>query len=389
MNKFGKATLLAGASAFALGLAMSQASAFDDVDWEWDTDIQEKIKIKIDPDFDLLDPRGLVQVELLQISIGDIQATSEVKHVYNDVADVYGDPVTVYFDATGETSGHLGVYGYTKGQLGVVGSATGEIDVTGVAQDDCWWGHKGKKCDYDPVKASGYADLDVYGHTKGSLGVKGKTYGKLDVSVSGSVDLPVIVPNQLVDLAQVNSAATAVANLSTVSGNSAVFVHDGQFAIGDIGGEGGKGGWIPTMASAEPVKGYGYYYDPEDNSNLDLATIGLVAAALGLIGPADIEATSNVAHILNASVDSSATAVANLHSIDVEAELATDVMVIADLVQFSYADVTATSTVKDVTASHFEGLGGLENGLVNSTATAVGNISTINVNVGGAADDGS
>jgi len=381
MNKFGKATLLAGASAFALGLAMSQASAFQDVDWEWDTDIQEKIKIKIDPDFWQLDPRGLVQVELLQISIGDIKATSEVKHIYNDVADVYGDPVTVDFTATGETSGHLGVYGYTKGQLGVVGSATGEIDVTGVAQDDCWWGHKGKKCDYDPVKASGYADLDVYGHTKGHLGVKGKTYGSLGVAVHGSVDLPVIVPNTLDDLAQVNSVATAVGNISTVEGNSAVFVHDGQFAIGGIGLD-----WLRVeqdVASAKSGgKGGGWDYDPQDNEHVQLAEIALVAAALGIIQPAEITATSKVAYIENAAVDSAATAVANLHSIDVEAELATDVMVIADLTQFSYADVTATSKVHDVTASHFAGLAGLENGLVNSAATAVGNISTITVKVG-------
>ena len=93
MNKFGKATLLAGASALALGLATSQASAFQDVDWEWDTDINEKINIKITEHFKQLDPRGLVQVEQLQISIGDIEAESTVTYIKNDPERQYGETI--------------------------------------------------------------------------------------------------------------------------------------------------------------------------------------------------------------------------------------------------------------------------------------------------------
>jgi hypothetical protein len=427
MNKFGKATLMAGASALALGLAASQASAFEDVDWEWDTNINEKIKIYINPDFKFLDPRGLVQVESLQISIGDIKATSEVKHIYNKVADTYGDPISVPVYSSGYAKGHLGVYGKTrghldvvgtasgpietygktKGHLGVYGKAVGEIDVYGKAKDDCWWGKRGKKCDYDPVKASGYADLgvygktygklkthsegwaelDVYGKTKGHLGVRGRTYGKLKVNTLGYAEIPVIVPNTLDDLAEINSSAVAVANLATVQGNSAVFVHAGQFSFGGFKDFKLHRNDAPALASLDDSNDSGgkWWHDQPDNEHNQLAGIALIAAGLGLIEPAHITATSTVKDILNANVNSSATAVANLHTIDVDAELATDVMVIADITQFQYGNVTATSTVKDVTAYHFAGLGGLENGLVNSSAVAVGNMSNINVSVGAAA----
>jgi hypothetical protein len=410
MNKFGKATLLAGASALALGLAASQASAFDDVDWEWDTNIKEKINLYIDPSFWQLDPRGLVQVEQLQISIGDIKATSEVKHVYNDVGMTYGDPETVDIYVTGYAKGtldvetdvktHVATGVYTKVGTDVYGKAVGPIDVYGKAKDDCWWGRHGKKCDYDPVKAGGYADLDVYGHGKG-YGVgfgygkgkgygKGTAYGKLDVKAWGTAEIPVIVPNTIDDLAHIVSTATAIANVATVEGNSAVFVHDGQFAIGDVGY--GKDGHQVPRTSGDAVAlvddsdyGHGgyYHYDPVDNTHHDLVGVALIAAALGLVDKADISAESKVFAIENASIDSDATAIANVHSIDVEAELATDVMVVSDLTQFSYADVTATSKVGGIYIDHFEGLGGLEDGLVNSVATAIGNVSSVNVSVGG------
>jgi hypothetical protein len=421
MNKFGKATLLAGASALALGLATAQqASAFNDVDWEWDANVREKIKIYIDPSWELIDPRGLVQVETLQISVGDIKAYSKVSHVYNKVADVYGDPRTVDIYASGYTKGHLGVYGKTKGHLGVDGTAYGEvavygktkghldtygkttghldtygkakghISVYGKAKDDCWWG----KCDYDPVHASGYAKLDtygktkghldtygktkghldvassgynelpVYGKTKGHLGVVGKTYGHLKTEVYGTAEIPVIVPNTLDDLAEVNSSATAIANVNAITGNSGVLVHDAQISVYG-------GGGVQSLGKAGNGEG------GVDNTNLTA-----VLAALALGSPAYITAVSDVSHILNANVNSSATAIANVHSIDVEAEMPTDVMVIADIAQLNYGQVTAVSSVHDVSAYHFEGLGGLEKGLVNSTATAIGNVSTVTVKVG-------
>jgi hypothetical protein len=361
MNKFGKATLMAGASALALGLAASQASAFEDVDWEWDTNINEKIKIFINPHF-TIDPEGLVQVEQLQISIGDIKATSEVKHVYNKVADTYGDPIVVPVYSSGYTKGHLGVYGNTKGHLAVYGKA----------KDDCWWGKHGKRCDFDPVKGTTYGKLPVYG----------KTYGKLKVNTVGYAKLPVIVPNTLDDLAEVNSTATAIANLATVESNGAALVHDGQFSFG--GFKDFKLHRTDNLALVDSNdSGGGWWHDKPDNEHVDLAGIALVAGALGLIEPAHISADSTVKYILNANVNSSATAIANLHSIDVEAAEASDVLVIADVTQFQYGNVTANSTVKDVVAYHFEGLGGLENGLVNSTATAIGNVSQISVSVGG------
>jgi hypothetical protein len=307
-----------------------------------------------------------------------------VKHVYNNVAPNYGEYQEIA--VTGYTTGELAVSGTAYGEdLYVDGTAHGKIKVKGYAKDDCWWG----KCDYDPVTAKGYAKLGVHGTAHGeNLDVSGTAYGEL--GVVGTAWLPVIEAHELVDLAHVVSQATAVANLATVEGNSAVFVHDGQFAIGGIGhkyrGIPTQNGSLEELAVNPEYNSKFWHYDPIDNTHHDLVEIGLVAAALGLIQSADIEATSKVYAIENASVDSTATALANMHSIDVEAAKATDVMVIADLVQFSYADVTATSRVAGVSADHFEGLGTLVDGevgrpLVNSVATAVGNLSTITVEV--------
>ncbi len=366
MNTLVKGTLLAGASALALGLASSQASAFQDVDWEWDTDINEKINIKITEHFKQLDPRGLVQVELLQISIGDIEAESVVRDIKNDPG--FSNSTIVDFTASG----------YNK--LDVEGIAAGKGKMKGYAKDYCWWGYHGKKCDYDPVKTAGRLKLPV----------DGTAYG--EVVVYGQIEIPVLDQRPWDQLPTVESVATAIANVSTVEGNSAVFVHDGQFSMGDIGFEGHKLA-MPASSGGDGAMGGGYWhYDPEDNEHVDLASILLVGAALGLVESADIEATSDVYNISNARVESTATAIANVHSIDVNAELPTDVMVIADLVQFSYGDITAESNVHDISIVGYGTNGGANPGLpgtiVSSVATAIGNVSSVTVTVDGIVDGG-
>lgn len=113
---------------------------------------------------------------------------------------------------------------------------------------------------------------------------------------------------------------------------------------------------------------------------------------------ANIEADSWVWDIKNASVDSSATAVANSFSLELEAAAdagkkgkhgkyggggTDDLIVIGDLNQISHANVDATSFVADVSINNYTNLGKLDRAIVSSVATAVGNAANISVSVGG------
>ena len=84
-------------------------------------------------------------------------------------------------------------------------------------------------------------------------------------------------------------------------------------------------------------------------------------------------------NILNASVDSTATAVANNLSVNVAPTSGQDSLVIADVVQFANADVTAKSKVHDVSLNNYTNLGIINRPIVNSVATAVGNNKSITV----------
>jgi hypothetical protein len=148
----------------------------------------------------------------------------------------------------------------------------------------------------------------------------------------------------------------------------AVLLHDGQFVFGGFG--------------------YGYHNDIDlphygplsDNTNLALLGGLLQAGADGVIKPAEITATSKVWDIKNATVDSSATAVGNNINVAVATSTADNQVVIGDITQFAYADLSAKSSVHDVTLQNYTNLGVLGRPIVNSVATAVGN--NVNIKVG-------
>jgi hypothetical protein len=134
------------------------------------------------------------------------------------------------------------------------------------------------------------------------------------------------------------------------------------------------------------------------NTYHDVALLTTMAAGAGLLKKADITAVSTVDDILNASVDSAATAIGNLKSIDLTTANANNGLVIADITQVSVADVSAYSTVGgsplgptalDVSNVSYGGginfvnynhLGGVT--LAKSTATAIGNVVNVGVNSG-------
>ncbi len=78
-----------------------------------------------------------------------------------------------------------------------------------------------------------------------------------------------------------------------------------------------------------------------NNYNHDVALLLGLAAGAGLIEQADISATSSVDNILNAQVDSTASAFGNLKSIAIETGRYDNGLVMGDISQLSVANVSA------------------------------------------------
>jgi hypothetical protein len=314
--------------------------AFDDVDWDWNLKVREHININADIDV-CVEPSGLVQVEKLQIFIGNVNAESTVHDIhnyeYNPGYNTVNVPVLV-FDGKGGHDPKPTIYGKDKD------------------------GHDG----HDPqIKI-------IY--------------------------VPVLYPKALdarYDLPSVVSAATAVGNNQSITSDVPVYLHDGQFVAnsnynnpcdsycdelggimpnGVMGGGGGGGGG-------------------DGNLHTTLAELFTIGALAGFIAPSDISATSTVYDIKNASVDSSATAVANNINVTLQSTNPDNHVLVADITQFAYANVNAVSNVCDVSLHNYQNLSPTDTStdanplgstlgrpIVSSVATAVGN--NVNITVG-------
>ena len=299
-----------------VALAASPAMAFDKVDWNWKVDKYQREYVDVDVDIDI-DATGLVQIEKLQIFLGDSKAYANVYGVINEPDRAY-----VKIPYTVEVCGY--VYGYKK----------------------CWEETKYK---YEPLALT--------------------------------VD----------QLPEVKNAASAFGNLQVIESDVPIFLHDGQFVAN--------------------TKGYGSVYDPETalfglglalagvgrNTHTDLAKVFTWGAVTGVLSPAEIKAEANVGYIVNATVDNSAFAAANLIQATLESPHnggnttcsysnysktcttpPSNHLLQADITQFAYADVTAKANVAGVYVSGYD-LTGLDRPLVNNVATAIGNAVIIKV----------
>ena len=309
--------------------------AFDNVRWSWYKDVREHVDIDVDIDIDVKST-GLVEVEKLQIFFGNVTAESNVHGIHN--------------------------------------------------------------YQYDPGFEVKYIYCYCY---------------------------PVIINNAFdatVDLPSVISAATAVGNNQSITSDVPVFLHDGQFVANTRFNSDGDCDWRCTLKTAMPdadVAGFngGGNYNA-GNLHTDLALLFSLGAIVGVLTPADISAESNVWNIRNATVDSSATAVANNISVTLKSDvdgtdgsdeerlslctdghcgppshdgdaLLSNHVLIADITQFAYANVSAVSNVCDVSLSDYKNLSPntddlsatLGRPIVSSVATAVGNNVSITVGV--------
>lgn len=345
--RMNKTLMLTCASLAVLGIGTSKANAFDDVDWNWDKNVTstENITVTVNDTFDW---SGLVEIEKIQANIGDVTATSTVTGVNNNppsegsgssvvsIDDTFTFQVP-YEDATDPD---------TIIATGPIASSSGNLQGTVLS------GEVDEGDDF-------ISDL-VFQVT-----------GEFDIEDG---DDPIL---DAVDLPEVASVATAVGNNQSIVSTSAVNLHDAQYNLGGFSGGDGE-----TDISEIALLAFA---DQTDNTHTDAALGLTIAGALGLIEQGEVSATSTVSEILNASVDSKATAVGNNFSLDVQPALQGDAFALADLTQFNYANISASSSVSGVDVNNYTNLAVLDKPLVNSVATAVGN--NVSISVGNLADE--
>ena len=357
MRRYKAILLSATASAALLGI-VSAASAFEEVDWTWDATVTEDIRINVDINTEV-DPTGLVQVEKLQMHFGDLNATSTIDGVENNPA--------------ASTNG-------------------GAVDI-----DDTFVFTGNSEDDTDP---SEMPETIGVGGTSGLVAtlVPPSTFdeGSDDFSFTVTLEGQITVPPgddeiyDAVDLPKVLGSATAVANNQSIDADVPIYLHDAQFAAGEFNpiceDSGGACTAIATIIGAAGL--FEVDGQLEDlNEHTTIAGLMTIAAATGLVNPASINATASVANVLNAYVENSATAVTNNASFTIESDKPDNHVLVADLTQWGYANVTASASVNGVSLANYTGFGdaGLGGGLdditpvVSNTATAVGNNLSISV----------
>lgn len=309
--------LLAGTAAVAVaGLLSAPAMAFNEVDWRWDLDAVSRINQTIDI-YSYLDPSGIVALENLQVQIGDVTAESYVWGIENNRPEGEGGQIEV----------DLGTL-----ELEMAASTVGVyLDSEATAT------YTG------PNGATGNLTVGVAG---GGINPGGADSASVDLGTILIGDpAGALVLDAELELPEVVSTATAIGNASSVQSEVKTDIHEAQvlFGTGEMG----------------------------DLSN--------ALSAFLFVEPANIRATSAVTDILNATVDSSATAVGNLKSIEVAAATADDAILIADVKQISFADVSARSKVWDVSINNYDNLAAIDRPIVSSVATAIGNNLSVTV----------
>lgn len=340
MRNRSKTILLAGAAAGAMALGLSgPAMAFDTVNWDWEKVVLENVAIDGQVTLDL-NPSGLVELEKMQIFIGDAIASSEVSNINNNQPSSGGNgTVSFTVDWSGTEDDSVNPAPFGTGVLGgpqatLSGDLSGSGDLEGSIDEGT---------DAMQLTAT-FTDIPV------------------SVSTSDSYDA-------LTELPEVISTATAVGNNQSIESTVAVMLHDSQFVFGDF---------VPAPGNGQNPQNQ--FQVPETgNTGFSMALALLNAGQAGDITAATIDASSSVHDILNATVDSTATAVANNASVEVNAATPSDAVLIGDYTQAAYANVGATSSVYNVSLNNYTNLGMLGKPIVNSVATAVGNNLSIKV----------
>lgn len=361
-----KLALLGSVSMLALAATSGSALAFNEVSWSWDAEVVDRINKTITVDV-AFEPTGMVHVEIPQIHIGDSIATATMRNVSNNPQATREDR-TFDFTATGQTEGSLDVSGTAEGFVDI--DNTGNGDFPNQQSINGFIGIAGTP---DGLSQSdgGVGLVDgALGDEPAGLTVDGVTSGSLDVAVSGTITVPVVVPlDAVAELPKFDNIATALGNNLSIESQQMVEAHTGQFSFGD----GGNGG--PSLPGGETSS----FNGEGGNTFLTMAELLTLGAGLGLIEPANIEATATVRNLRNGQVENAATAIANNLSLSLDAVTPGDAVVVGDLTQFAFADVSATADMANVRIRNYNNLGGIEGALFSNTATSIGNNLSISV----------
>jgi hypothetical protein len=400
-----KLNLLAGAAVGVMGLTVAgQAMAADEVHWEWNKQIVELIGKALLITGDYV-PSGMLELQDLQMQIGDVTATSTVTNVtYTPPAGsgVGSQTVTI--------NGRFSDDNEAQSTFASDPNGPGDPELFDNGNDNNVAGSVSVDYVEGPASSASLAMKDLDDPNANG------TFNQYVITLTvepGQIGAPLDAVTQL---PEVESIATAVGNNVAVDSDVMVEMHNSQFAFGDFGAPNDTDG-------ATVLDVLGEYYKPQNGSEVDIdgdATDGvpvltdvdytdsgfsgnigvagtialLVAGSDDVITQGNVTATSTVGGggdlgIDQASVVSNATAVVNNKSVTIDPVTADDAIFIGDVTQFAYMNASATSTVDNVSISGFQNVGLGTGGnsvigrpIVSSVATAVGNNLSVTIDRG-------
>ncbi len=344
-----KKLLLASAAVVVMGLGMASkpAMAFDEVNWQWDKLVTEDVIKNVLVDITVA-PTGMVEIEKKQDFIGDVTAVSTISDIENNPPSEIIDGIVLVEDFFNINT--------------VVDDATDPSTIS-------------------PAPAIFGSELQLQAELLDGTLDEGTDVLDMNFRVFGEFEVDQVASElDAIDLPKMESIATAVGNNQDIFSTVSVELHDGQFLWGGYREEQEPGtaqSDLSTLLSFTPDLG---------NTHTSGAAYLAFAGQLGMIDPANISATSTVTNILNASVDSDATAIANNMSVEIAAFTPDDAFMLADITQHAYADVSATSMVDAIMVNNYTNFGGAGMGpgdlqipLIRSNASAIGNNFSVNV----------
>lgn len=299
-----------------VALAASPAMAFDKVDWTWTVRKVQHEYVDVDVNIDI-NATGLVQIEKLQIFLGNVKADAYVSHVYNDAEHTYVKvPVEVKvcdyrgYNCTWKTEYKYEPLALTVAQLPEVTNAASAFgNLQSITSDVPIFLHDGQFV------------ANVYGYPDGDIDPATAIFG-LGLALSG------VGGNTHTDLAKVFTwgAVTGVLDKAHIT------------ATADVG-----------------------YIENATVDNSAFAAANLIQATL----------ESN-------NVGGATTCSYSHYSGKTCTTPPSDHLLQADITQFAFADVTATAKVHGVKLDGYD-LTGIDRSIVNNVATAIGNAVIINV----------
>jgi hypothetical protein len=289
------------------------------VDWNWTVHKYQNEYIDVDVDIDI-NATGLVQIEKLQIFLGNVKAEAYVSHVYNDAGHSYV-PVEVRKE----------VCGYHYGQY------------------KCEWK---TVIEYEPLALT-VAQLPEVTNAASA-------FGNLQVITS---DVPIFLHD-----------GQFVANVYGYPDGEYIDPATAIFGLGlALSGVGGN-----THTDLAKVFTWGAVTGVLDKAHID------AKAEVGYIENATVDNSAfAAANLIQATLESDnvggATTCSYSHySGKTCTTPASDHLLQADITQFAFADVTATAKVHGVSVEGYD-LKDLDRSLVNNVATAIGNAVIVTV----------